>query len=346
MSGAQSWRGTLDFEGLQDLIDSHYRFQLLNAAVKLDLFTLLRKPANAFDIAQMLGLAPQPLVMLLTGCEALGLLVEEAGRYRSSEIAALALVPGAPFDQLPLVRFADEVTYLGASRLYEALLENRNAGAEFLKGEGDTLYARLDRNPAAAAAFEGMMGTVTRHVTQRLLREIDLSAGGDLLDVAGGGCELAIALVDRWADLNVTVMDLPRVVEEARDRLLTSGQGDRVTLAAGDVFSADLPGCDHLVIAHFLEIWSEERCRGLLRSAAQALRPEGRIYLINMVRDDSGRASFACTAASLYFHAIASGEGMVRRWQDYEDWLDGSGFVVERRAALTPMHGLIVAQRA
>ena len=57
----------LSFESLQELIDAHYRFQLLNAAVKRDLFTLLRTLMDVAGLGQALGMAAQPLGLLLRG---------------------------------------------------------------------------------------------------------------------------------------------------------------------------------------------------------------------------------------------------------------------------------------
>lgn len=335
----------LSFESLQELIDAHYRFQLLNSAVKLNLFTLLRTPMDAAGLGQALGMAAQPLSLLLRGCEALGLVEQMDGVYRPSDVVALTLVEGAPFDQRALVRFADEVTYPAAARVYEALRDNRNSGLEVLDGDGSTLYARLASHPGPARAFDEMMRVVTRHVTGRLLSEIAFPDGGRLLDVAGGACELAMALARRWPDLEVIVLDLPWVVQAARAKLSEAGLERRVHLQAGDAFEGGFPSCDNIMCAHFLEIWSEERCRGLLRAAARALPPGGRLYLVNMARPDEGHGGFGAVAASLYFHAIASGEGLVRRWRDYETWLEEEGFIPERRVALTPMHGLIAARR-
>jgi hypothetical protein len=338
-------RQPLTFETLQELIDAHYRFQLLNAAVRLDLFTLLRTASRPSDIAGALGMEEQPLAILLMGCEALGLVEQSDGFYRASEVAIVALAENAPFDQRPLVRFADQVTYPAARHLYESLRDNRNAGIDDLPGEGATLYARLAESPGAAHAFREMMGSVTHHVTGRLLRELAFPEGGRLLDVAGGACDLAIALARRWDRLEIMVLDLPWVVEAAESKVREAGLEDRVAFVPGDAFDGRFPRCDHLFLAHFLEIWSDARGRSLLRATAEAIEPSGYIYLVNMVRPDCGAPDFGTAAASLYFHAIASGEGMVRRWSDYEDWLREAGFSPERRVPLTPMHGLIVARR-
>ncbi|PVX28391.1 methyltransferase [Sphingomonas pokkalii] len=343
MTSSSSAKSPLTFEALQALIDSHYQFQLLNAAVKFDLFTLLRTPMSEGAIGDALGIEQQPLQLLLEGCVTLGLVELCDGGYRASAVAALALAEGAPFDQRALVRFADAVTYPAARHLHAALRDHRNAGVDSFPGEGETLYARLPAHPAAAEAFDAMMRTVTRHVTARLVREIAFPEGGRLLDVAGGACDLAIELVRRWPQLLVTVIDLPWIVDEAAGRVRAAGAETRLRLIGGDAFQAAFPASDHVVFAHFLEIWSEARCRALLRAAKQALEPGGRVYLVNMVQPDAG-GGFGPVAASLYFHAIASGEGRVRRWRDYEDWLEDAGFVPERRVSLTPMHGLIVAR--
>jgi SAM-dependent methyltransferase len=316
---------------------------LLNAAVKLDLFTLLRQPAKVAEIAAALALGPNALDVLLSGCEALGLVERHGGFYRAADVAALALSRNSPFDQRALVRFADQLTYPAAVRLTESLREDRNAGLDMLPGEGATLYERLRSRPELARTFTEMMETVTRQVADRFVDAVDFADGGSLLDVGGGACTLAIALARRWERLQVRVLDLPWVVPQAQDRIAAAGLGGRIQVEGGDAFSTPLPPCDHLVFAHFLEIWSKARGRRLLVAARRALRPAGNIYLVNMMREDEGDGGFAVAAASAYFHAIASGEGMVRRWRDYERWLGEAGFMPLRRVTLRPLHGLITA---
>jgi len=57
--------------------------------------------------------------------------------------------------------------------------------------------------------------------------------------------------------------------------------------------------------------------------------------------DDSGPLSTAL--GSPYFLAIATGEGMLYPWKDYESWLKEAGFGRLQRIGGLPLdHGLLV----
>ncbi|MCE0444921.1 hypothetical protein LT493_05470 [Streptomyces tricolor] len=65
---------------------------------------------------------------------------------------------------------------------------------------------------------------------------------GASLDVGGGDATMAMAVADAHPDVEVTVLEIPKVVELARKRVAEAGLDDRVKVVEGDIFAGDYPG--------------------------------------------------------------------------------------------------------
>ena len=65
-----------------------------------------------------------------------------------------------------------------------------------------------------------------------------------------------------------------------------------------------------------------------------------------MMADDDESGPISTALGSPYFLAIATGEGMLYSWKDYESWLAGSGFAQVVRVDDLPLeHGLLLATK-
>jgi ubiquinone/menaquinone biosynthesis C-methylase UbiE len=335
----------LDIEGVHRIMDGFYAFQILSAAVKFDLFSLLRQPLTRDEIMTELRIAEHPARVLLLGCVSLGLIHKRGERYQCSDAAAMTLSRDSPWDQRSLVRFSHEIAYRAMWWFYDSLRENTNVGLREMTGTAPTLYGRLPANPDVERTFHEMMKTVSNIVAKRFVDSVDLSAGGRLLDIGGGTATNAIALARRWPRLAIEILDPPSVAVSADRAARDAGLEDRIRTIGADCFAADFPDCEHVLFAHFLEIWSPDQIKSLLAKAYRALPFGGHIYLINLIQQDDETGPPTAAIISAYFLTLASGAGMAYTWKEYEGWLSAAGFEPLSRTALTPAHGLIVGRR-
>ena len=326
-----------DEDAIRDLFLGMYYFQFLASAVELDLFTLLsRSPGlTREELAERLKLENQPARILLLGCGALGLLRKEGDRYFNTSGAERFFSKTHPANMVPAVRMANHIQYRPMGRFAEALKTNTNVGLQEIPGSAPNLYMRLAENPPLEKIFHEMMSLVSYGTAAFLAEALDLSRRRRLLDVGGGEAVNATALAGRWPDLHVTVLDLPTVAETIRARLTAQGMAERVTAVGGDCFAEELPGgFDAMLFSRFLGIWSEDKVRGLLAKAARALRPGASLYLIEALQDDDEMGPPFVAHLCAYFLTLASGEGMVRTWTEWVDWLEEAGFKSFSRRAL------------
>jgi SAM-dependent methyltransferase len=328
VAGTPTDAQTSPLELLRELIHTHHRFQYLSAAFQLGLFELLgREPGlTRAEIAKRLEMEKQPTRILLLGCTSAGLLRKDGDHYYNTPVAhPLA----SKLDAVPAVLIPwQQVLYRPMSWFCESLKENTNVGLQReFPGESPTLYGRLVVNPKLESTFHNMIGSVSRLTAEDFVQQLDLSKYAHLLDVGGGTAVNAMYLARRWPNLRITIVDLPTIAEAANTKIASLGLDDRVCAVGLDAFNDEFPkGCDAVLFAHFLEIWSIERNKALVAKAARAVGPGAALFVVTPYANDDETGPDLAAALSAYFLTVASGEGMVYTCREYEEWFSEAGF--------------------
>lgn len=326
-----------DVQSLVDMTLAHYRFQYLAAAVEFDLFTLLAELPGATEqeLAERLELRETPIRTLLLCLRAVGLLRRDGDRYFNSPLADHYLTKNRPDNFLARVQMGRVLTYQGMGSFYEALRSDTNVGLQHVPGKGPTLYARIGEDPALQNVFHAFMASFSRH--HSILSTIDLTGCERLLDV-GGGAEAvnAIALVKRWPQLRVTLLDLPPAAAVARNRVAENGLSDRIDVIGMDCFKTEFPtGFDAVFYAHFLGIFSLEKQLDLLAKGARAVKPGGRLLIVGALQNESDVSGWHAAWLSAYFLTIVNGEGCVLSLPELQKLCAEAGFDDVDRTAVS-----------
>jgi predicted O-methyltransferase YrrM len=337
-SGADSERDRLYL-----VLGGHIFFQTLSAAVQLGLFPLLSRegPLGPLEIAKSLGIGEKPARVLLLGCTALGLLRKDQDGYRNSPAAENLLIPGVSGNVVSIVLWQHFINYRPMYHFVDSLRQGRNVGLDLLPGEEPTLYGRLAHSPELERVFQDAMEAISAQANATLTAAADLAGVERVVDVGGGNGTNVIALARKYPHLRATVFDSAAVCEIARRNFEAVGLADRLEAVAGDCFKDPLPSADCFLLAHFCTIWSEEKNLALLGRCHEALSPGGRVLIFNMMQHDDGTGPLLAALGSPYFLTLATGEGMLYTWGEYEAWLKEAGFEAVERQALPSDHGLI-----
>ncbi|MCP2337296.1 acetylserotonin O-methyltransferase [Actinomadura rupiterrae] len=330
MSQEQAAATTAPHVQLREICIAHYRFQYLSTAFEFGLFALLsQRPGLArTEIAAGLGLAEQPARILLLGCTAFGMVRKDGDRYYNTELTqSLA----HNLDQFPAVfiPFYQHITYRAMGWFGESLKANTNVGLKKEFGAASTnLYSRVAGDPVLEGAFHNAMGALSAHLSDEFVQTLDLSRYRHVLDIGGGTAVNAMNLVRRWPQLQITILDLPSVAKEANERVSAAGLGDRIRALGADALADAFPSgsFDCVLFAHFLEIWSTDRIRAVLRKAAEVVDAGAGIFIVTPFQDDDETGPQNAAELSAYFHAVASGEGMVYTPREFEAWMAEAGF--------------------
>jgi len=324
----------------------HIYFQTLSAAVQFDLFSLLarHKRLSRKEICSLIGIDEKPARILLLGCTTLGLVRRHGdGTYSNSRLAGRLLDKEQPRNILAVIKWQHFINYRAMYHFADAIKSNRNAGLETLSGEGATLYERLTGHPELERIFQDAMQAISVQANHLLAEAVNFSRFRQLLDVGGGNATNIINLARRHADLKAMVFDAPSVCSIAEKNIQEAGMADRLGTSSGDCFKDPFPkGVDCVLFAHFMTIWSEERNRELLKKAYEALPAGGAVIVFNMMQDDDEKGPLSAAAGAPYFLTLATGEGMLYTWSEYEAWVREAGFSKVIRRRLIRDHGIII----
>lgn len=338
-----------ELEQLYLVLGGHIFFQTLSAAVQLDLFSTLARlgPLSRREIADQLGIPEKPARILLLGCTALRLLHREGDFYHNSELAQRFLTRGTPGNLVPIIEWQHFINYRAMYHFCNALREGRNVGlAEEFEGTEPTLYGRLTHHPELEKTFQDAMEAISVQANAMLAQFVDLSHVRHLVDVGGGNGSNIIALARKYPRLRATVFDSPSVCEVARANIQAAGLADRLDAIPGDCFEDRFPpGADCILFAHFFTIWSEKRDRWLLQKCFEALPPGGSVIIFNMMQRDDETGPLTAAIGSPYFLTLATGEGMLYTWKEYQAWVREAGFARVTTQTLPWDHGAITGTK-
>ena len=326
----------------------HIFFQTLYAAVKFDLFTILDDVGKLTreEIAAKLGLEIQPTRILLLGLCSCGLLKKRRNYYRNSMIAKKVLSRNSDRNLLNYVELQGRVVYCCMPHFYDALKAFDNLGLQELKGSENTLYERLGHNLEDQQIFQNAMQELSLFANQDLCNMIDFSSVNSIVDIGGGDGTNLISLARSYPSLKGTIYDLDTVCPLAESKIKAAKLADRLRVQVGNCFKDPLPeDVDCFLLAHFMTIWSPEESLSLLRKCYQALPPDGKVVIFNMMQSDEETGPIAAAVGSPYFITIATGKGMLYSWMDYESWLKKAGFSKVDRHRLPYDHGVVVGTK-
>jgi cyclopropane fatty-acyl-phospholipid synthase-like methyltransferase len=334
-------------ERLYLVIGGHIFFQTLSAAVQLDLFTLLSRHGSLTqaEIAKHLSIADKPTRILLLGCTALGFLRKTGSRYSNTLVAQRVLRRGTVGSLVPVVEWQHHVNYQPMHAFHEAIRANRHVGLDVFPGSETTLYGRLAHQPRLERIFQEAMEAVSTQANVLLARLVDFSHVTHLVDVGGGNGTNIIALARKYPHLRATVFDSASVCAIARRNIEAAGLTSRLDAVAGDVFTDPLPPADCFLFAHFFNIWSEERNLAILRRCHAVLPASGSVVIFNMMQSDEETGPLVAAMGSPYFLTLATGEGMLYTWAEYQRWLREAGFPLVKRQKLLRSYGVVTGTR-
>ncbi|MFJ8332143.1 methyltransferase [Streptomyces sp. NPDC094437] len=241
--------------------------------------------ATAAQVAEAESLDPGSTFRFLRACASLGLATSQDGRHfvgtplldtlRSNtpgSLRDLALWGGAESHWLPWGRLADALR-TGAPTAQDAL------GAPF--------FDWLSTSPGEAEVFTNAMTAMTEGLAHQLADVIDLKGAEVAVDVGGAGGNLVQTLMLRHPELRGVALDLPHVSSEADASAAKLGVEDRFTFVGGDFFTEIPPGDLHL-LKFVLHDWDDDSCVRILRNCRAALRPGGRVLVMELLVDQVG----------------------------------------------------------
>lgn len=325
----------------------HTIFQLLWAGLELGVYDKLSEKSGQTleELAHALHLDHQPARILMIGLTSLGIVTLENNRYGNAQLIEERMVKNKPGYAGAILGWQAHIVYPGMTDFIQSLKENRNVGLDRFPGDEPNLYQRLTHNKGLEKVFQDSMSGLSQLANQFLPQAMNFSPFKLVVDAGGGDGTNAMAIAKNFPGIKTCVFDSSSVCEYAKKNIQKAGLTDQVFTHSGNFFRDSFPqGTDCIVYSHILSIWSLEKNRVLLQRTFDTLPDHGAVVIFNMMGNDDERGPLSTALGSPYFLAIATGEGMLHPWKDYERILREVGFkrFVRLDQDLPLDHGILV----
>ena len=275
----ESGIGEWDEQSLGEISGSYWKGCALQAAVKLDFFTILDSEAKtAGGVASSCGGDLRGVSALLNALTAMGLLEKQGELYSCSAPASRFLSRSSgSYIGWKLLHHYNLLS--GWSRLDEAVIKGKPIGREH-SGSWDE-----ERRESFLMAMFNNASAVAGHVVP----EIDLATSTTLLDLGGGPGTYAINFCRENPQLQAVVFDLPESRPYAEKTIRDFKMEHRISFEGGDFLKDKIPGSFDVVwISHVLHSSGPKDSQLIIDKAAAALNPGGKILVHDFWMDDSG----------------------------------------------------------
>lgn len=311
-----------------DIIEGFGRFHTLTAALDLGVFEALADaPMTTAELAAALGLDAGRLATIVDAVVSLGFLDRlDGGAVELNDTSRRYLLRDSPASMADLVAVSP-----GPHENWTRLADTVRTGRPPAPVDNDAgFYAPL---------VEATFATINR-CAQRADHQLRYTAldRPRVLELGAGGAPWSAAILGANPDATAVVNDLADVLPIARHHLDEAGVADRCECRPGDYLDVDIEPdrYDLVVLGHLLRAEGVDRARRLVRRAAEALKPGGRVLVGDYFADRSrserpqalmmGVTMLACTTAGAAYTAERVGAWMADAGLDRMRLIEPIGF--------------------
>jgi ubiquinone/menaquinone biosynthesis C-methylase UbiE len=318
MAGAQTSVAEMNPERFLQINFSFVPSRVLTTGVELGVFShIAAGKRTAEDIARAAHSSRRGMRMLLDALVAIELLRKKNTRYELSPLAAKFLVRGSPDYTGAFMERADfsepwqHLTKAVRTGKPARRVEQEKKAAEFFPILVSTLHV-TNREPARRAA-EGL--------------EIRPGQGLRVVDIACGSGVWGIAIAEADPSARITAQDFPAMLRHTRQYLRRHGVEKRFDYLPGDLNQVDFGKgrFDVALLGNIVHSEGERNSRRLFRRLCRALRPGGRIAIVDMIPNNTRTGPPFPVFFALNM-LLNTKQGDTYTFAEYAEWLLEAGF--------------------
>ena len=200
-----------------------------------------------------------------------------------------------------------------------------------------TIFGQSSKEPAvemwesgemtldAARGIVAFMHSHSLAAATGMALRLNLAGVKSLLDVGGGSGCFCITLAKQNPELRCAVMDLKPMCEVALEYIRAGGVADRVGIRPLNMFTQEWPrDHDAMLFSNIFHDWGPETNAKLAAKAFEALPRGGRIFLHEMLLDDTGDGPLTTAAFSTLM--LANTRGRQFTFAQTKAMLEQAGF--------------------
>ncbi len=316
---------------IMDIAAGFQQSRVLLTAHDLGVFTIIGDMAlTAQEVAALAGTDERATDRLLAALAGMGLLDKGRETYRNTPASRRHLA-------------ADGEAPLGAlghlSRMYE------NWGSMTQAVRAGTSVIDLDFAPGSLEAFIQAMHSRAVQEARILVPHLPLSGARRVLDAGGGSGAIAMAVAEAAEEVEVTILDRPKVVDLAKQYTHDSPGRARIRFKPGDMLEDDFgPGWDGVLLMQILHMFGPEANRRLVAKAAAALAPGGFLAIQDFLLDDDRTTPPFASRFALNM-LVSTRDGDAYTEAEVREWMRDAGLTDIVRHETDDRHALLVGVR-
>lgn len=259
--------------------------QAIHVAARLALADLVADgPKTSAELAEATRTHGPSLDRLLRALTSLGIFAEEApARYRQTALSDVLRADHPESIRPWAIMLGARFVWEPCGRLDEAI---RSGHSAFERVYHARVFNYLAEHPDDAAVFNAAMSSVPAYITA-VVRSYNFSRFDRIVDVGGGHGALLAGILAANPRTRGVLYDLPAVVSGA-SALQREGMADRCEIVGGDFFEGVPAGGDAYLLSGIIHDWQDEAAVRILRNCRRAIRPDGRLLLLETVLAPSG----------------------------------------------------------
>ena len=289
---------------LFDLVSGFVYSQVLSAAVKLQLFDVLKQPKSLSAVCVETGLSATAAKRLLRATTALKLTSALPANHYGLGRLGNAMIGNAGLQAL--------VAH------HDMLYRDLSMPASLFTDPGSTrlgqywAYSRADQTTTdqttanEVSDYSSLMAASQPMISEQVLHSYSFSSHQSVMDVGGGTGRFLQALRHRYPELQLGLFDLP-AVNEVRDSAMLSQLN--IEQHSGDFLHDRLPAvADLITLVRILHDHNDAAVMVLLKNIYRALPKQGTLLIAEPMSDGAGAERVGEAYFNLYFLAMGKGE--------------------------------------
>jgi SAM-dependent methyltransferase len=263
----------------------------LYVAVKLRVADRLADgPRPAADLAAAAGANEDALYRVLRSLASLGVFEEVSPGTFANNLASSTMRSDAPGSTQPMALWmSDPVHFRVYADMMHSVMTGQPAAEQTV---GMPVFEYFQREKALSEVFNDAMTAFSAFVVPAALEAYDFGDISLLVDVAGGHGQVLTSILQKHPRMRGILFDVDHVIAGAVPRLEQAGVSDRCSTATGDFFKAVPEGGDAYIMKHIIHDWDDERALKILANIRKAIKPGGRIILLESVLASSNEPDF------------------------------------------------------
>lgn len=304
-----------------DTLTAYQKTAALKAALDLNLFTILADgPATSEQLAVKCSAAPRGVRILCDYMTVNGFLAKSGDTYSLTRDSAVFLNRKSPAYAGDAADFLLSDELAGA---FKHLTQSVRKGGTAQSSQGS-----IAPEHPMWLTFARVMGGLMVPASEALagLLPLDSSRATKVLDISASHGTWGITLAKKNPKTQLVALDWAPVLKMTEENARAAGIADRFNTIAGSAFDVNLGNdYDVVLIPNFLHHFNVADCVRFLKKVHSALRPDGRVAVVEFVPNADRVTPPPAAGFSLVMLATTP-EGDAYTFEEMADMLAQAGF--------------------